>query len=126
MLQPNGDASPGRYQPSFSRNDQPRREQPSQFQAEPSNLRYQPPLPPNSHNLPLNQLAYDPSYHSSYLNQPLNYPSNLLSTGPSLSALNPSAGLFGGYPASLRGKSGLCNVVYGVTNSEFILTPGQL
>ncbi|CAB4021390.1 centrosome and spindle pole associated 1-like [Paramuricea clavata] len=99
----NGNSGPGRYQPSFPRNDQPRHNQPFQAQPDLTNLRYQPTFPQSNNNLPPNQLGYDQAYnHSSYLNQPLNYPSSLLSTGPSLSTLNPSAGLLGGYPTSRR------------------------
>ncbi len=99
--QTNGNSSPGRYQPSFPRNDQFRPDQPFQAQPDLTNQRYQPTFPQSNNHLPLNQLAYN---YSSYLNQPSNHPSSLLSTGPSLSTLNPSAGLLGGYPTSLRGK----------------------
>ena len=103
----NGFPSPGRYQPSFPRNDQPRPEQPHPALSALTSQRYQPTFPQTNNHLPLNQLAYDQPYnYSSYINQPLNYnPSSLLSAGPSLSTLNPSAGLLSGYPTSLRGEN---------------------
>lgn len=77
--------------------------------------RYQPSFPQTDNRLPLNQLAYDRSYNNPYLNQPLNYP-GLLSTGPSLSTLNPTADMLGQYPSPLRGKNRRwtigCCVVY--------------
>ena len=101
----NGNPSPGRHQPSFPQNEQPRHDQPYPAFSNLTNQRYQPTFPQSDNHLPLNQLAYGQPYnYSSHINQPLNYnPSSLLSTGP-LSTLNPSAGLLGSYPTSLRGK----------------------
>ncbi|XP_028402645.1 centrosome and spindle pole-associated protein 1-like isoform X2 [Dendronephthya gigantea] len=102
---PNGEASPRRHQPSFPRNDHPRADQPFQAPPDLASRRYEPTLQ-QTNNRP-NQMAYDQPYNYSHLNQPLNYPSSLLSTGPLLSSLNPSSGLLGGYSSSLREPVGM-------------------
>ena len=99
-VQTNGESTPVRYQPSFPRNDEARHEQPRSGPADLPSQRYQ-----AQNDRHFNQFAYDQAYNYPYLHQPLNYPPSLLSTGPPLSTLHPSAGMLGGYPMPLRGKN---------------------